>query len=362
MKTRTSILIETEILKQAQEYGINISKACENSLILLINAIKGANTQISGMGARLIISNGNQTVSMPSLNGVQNGIGDLEVAGSNPAPGISEIDWEAFERWLRKDKNPNVVQYVLSYAKRYLHCLTSMDLSSIANESVSKRRLIMASLSNLAKFLGIYDQWKQTVHKFGIKWVTMDVKDKRIIDRLVRKANPDVVYGWVREVKAKHPEYSNFMDFVAITGIRLNEAIESWNLIKTVDNLNDYYDSEKEMLMHYKYPEKFMRKGKKVFISFAPKSMIEKIRNSYQIPISSRHVIRHTLEGLGTRFSDLREAYASLITKYLNQTEIDFIQGRVGTSVFMQNYFNPALISDLKERVFKGIAEIQSKI
>jgi hypothetical protein len=38
--------------------------------------------------------------------------------------------------------------------------------------------------------------------------------------------------------------------------------------------------------------------------------------------------------------------------------EIDFLQGRTSASVFMRNYFNPALISDLKERVFKGIAAL----
>jgi len=48
-------------------------------------------------------------------------------------------------------------------------------------------------------------------------------------------------------------------------------------------------------------------------------------------------------------------------TRYINPAEIDFLQGRVSGSVFMRNYFNPALISDLKERVFKGIQEIAQK-
>jgi len=30
--------------------------------------------------------------------------------------------------------------------------------------------------------------------------------------------------------------------------------------------------------------------------------------------------------------------------------------------VFMRNYFNPALIGDLKERVFKGLAEIEKEL
>jgi len=45
---------------------------------------------------------------------------------------------------------------------------------------------------------------------------------------------------------------------------------------------------------------------------------------------------------------------------YLTQPEIDFLHGRTSASIFMQNYFNPALISDLKERVFKAIEEIKT--
>lgn len=349
MKTRTSILIESEILKQAQELGLNVSKACENALTLLINAIKTANNQIPGMGARIIIADNGERGSE---------IGNLEVEGSNPSHGIS-VDWRAFEVWLRRDKNPNVVRDVLSYAKRYQHCLLNQDLTDVALLSVSKRRLVLASLSNLAKFLGVYDQWKQTIRKFGVKWVSMEIKDKRVIDRITKKANPDSVYGAVKEAKSVHPEYADFLEFCAITGMRLVEAIESWNLIRSISSLNDYYDVEKEVLMHYKFPERFLRKGKKTFISFVPKDLVAKIRNEHQIQITSRHTIG---KALNVHFGDLREAHASVMTKYLNQAEIDFLHGRVGTSVFMQNYFNPALINDLKQRMFKGIAEIQSKI
>jgi hypothetical protein len=57
-------------------------------------------------------------------------------------------------------------------------------------------------------------------------------------------------------------------------------------------------------------------------------------------------------------FSDIREMLATLLTRHLSIAEIDSLQGRVSGSVFMRNYFNPALISDLKERVFKTIEEL----
>ena len=47
------------------------------------------------------------------------------------------------------------------------------------------------------------------------------------------------------------------------------------------------------------------------------------------------------------------------MTKFLNPPEIDFLQGRLSTSVFMKNYSNPVLIKDLRRRVFPGISEMQ---
>ena len=42
--------------------------------------------------------------------------------------------------------------------------------------------------------------------------------------------------------------------------------------------------------------------------------------------------------------------------------EIDFLQGRVSSSVFMRNYFNPAWITDLRERTLKAAEEILAKL
>ena len=54
----------------------------------------------------------------------------------------------------------------------------SGDLSEIAMLNVPKRRMVMASLSNLAKFLGVYGQWKKMIQRFRIKWITRDITDK----------------------------------------------------------------------------------------------------------------------------------------------------------------------------------------
>ena len=46
------------------------------------------------------------------------------------------------------------------------------------------------------------------------------------------------------------------------------------------------------------------------------------------------------------------------MSKHLTEPEINMIQGRVGKSVFMQHYFNPSYITDLKNRLEKGIKSL----
>jgi hypothetical protein len=62
------------------------------------------------------------------------------------------------------------------------------------------------------------------------------------------------------------------------------------------------------------------------------------------------------------RFGDIREIHGTLATKFLNEVEINFLHGRVSSSVFMTNYFNPVWISDLKQRTFESVKAITQRI
>jgi len=225
--------------------------------------------------------------------------------------------------------------------------------------------MVLASLSNLAKFLGVYNQWKDAIQSNGVKWIDAGTRDKRIIERLTKAIDINAVYEWIRQVKEARPEYSVFMDFMAITGLRFVEAVNSYNLIVKLPKegkLSEYYNVETETLEHYKFKDLFLRKGKKALVSFVPKDMVKRITEGPSVK-SSPCIHRNVqYSGLPSRFSDLREFHGSIMTKYLNQSEIDFLHGRIGTSTFMQNYYNPLWINDLKQRAFQGIREIQNEI
>ena len=273
------------------------------------------------------------------------------------------IDWSGFREWLLRDHKRYVAQYMVSYAQEFQSCLLTHDLNPLLSLSSGKKRLVMSSLSALAKYLGAYEDWRRLIRQYGLKWSGKS-KDKIFIERLTKVKNPDEVFEWIRQVKEKRPDLAEFMDLMAISGMRLVEAVESYNLIIKLakeGKLNKYYNEEKGTLEHFHFTDKFLRKGKKTFVSFVPKDLIQRITekeklNKYSIQTAIKR------KGLPLRFGDIRELHGTLLTKTHSESEINFLHGRVGTSVFMQNYFNPVWINDLKQRTFKAIAEIENKI
>jgi len=219
---------------------------------------------------------------------------------------------------------------------------------------------VLKALSALAKFLGIYDYFKALVRNYGVKWAGKRSEDL-MIERLTRTVNGNELAEWMRDVEEALPELSTFIDFVASSGLRFEEAIQAWNLIIDLSKqgrLSEYYNKETQALEHFRFKELFIRRGKKAFASFISEAFLQQIA-SHNNKIT-RNAINCKLKRrkLRARFSDLREYYASIMTKYLKQPEIDFLQGRMSTSVFMRNYFNPAWIQDLKSRALEGANEL----
>ncbi|MEM3459602.1 MAG: integrase [Candidatus Bathyarchaeia archaeon] len=280
-------------------------------------------------------------------------------------PSLSEktVNWEDFEKWLLRDHRRHTVVSMVSYAKKYCHCLFNRDLSEVRDLVDSLRPNVIRALSSLAKYLGIYEDWKVLFKQYGLRWTGRSA-DQLIIDRLVKVKDPDEVFEWIRKVKAERHDLKVFMDFISITGLRLDEAVQSFNLVIQLSRegrLNEYYNEENETLEHFRFKEIFLRKSKKAFFSFVPRELVKQISECQ--PLTSKHVVhkRVRMKGLPLRFADIREAHASILTRHLTQPEIDFLHGRVSANVFMQNYFNPKLIADLKDRIFKAISEIQRK-
>jgi len=274
-----------------------------------------------------------------------------------------KIDWQIFKEWLFKEYLPVTAKDRLRYAKKYVDCLLKRDFSTLKLLTNSQRIHSMKALAALSKFLGIYEEFSSLVKNYGLKWSGKKSSDL-IIERLNKTVNANEIFDWIKRVKKELPEFSDFMDLMAITGLRYNEAIESYNLIIKLarkEKLHNYYNFEGKTLEHFKFKETFIRRSKKVYISFVPKELVERI--SQNEPLEWNATKKKVYNRIGClRFADIRELHGSLITKYLRQPEIDFLHGRTSASVFMKHYFNVALIADLKTRAFRAIREIEKSI
>jgi len=251
-----------------------------------------------------------------------------------------------------------------NYARRFADVLLEGNYRRLFGLSDDKRGHVLKALSALAKYLGVYEDFKRNLKAYGISWSGKN-GDRRVIARLTRIQDPDEIFEWIRQVKRRNKDFADCMDLMAISGLRFVEGVASYNLIIRLaeeNALNKYYNEKTCCLEHFRFENLFLRPSKKAFISFIPKDFVEKITSNQKTLHTAQIASRLKRQGFKLRFGDIREAHGTFMVKHLREPEINFIHGRVSTSVFMKYYFNPALIKDLKKRVFKGIKEIQKLI
>jgi len=272
----------------------------------------------------------------------------------------AEIDWNLFKEYLKQRLEARTAQRRFRYAEKFYGCLLRGDLSELQLLSDYKRAHVMRALSALAKFLGVYDYYIGLVRNYGLKW-SPSIPDSLVLKRLTKVVDSGDMARWVQRFKRAFPLFSPLIDLMAASGLRVEESIEVNNTIISLakkGRLRYYYNFERQALEHFRFKEKFIRRSKKAFISFVPEDVVLAVAEKSVITNRNTIQLRLKRRKIPARMSDLREYYASFMTKYLRESEIDFLQGRISASIFMRNYFNPAWISDLKSRALDGAKQL----
>jgi len=276
------------------------------------------------------------------------------------------IDWVSFGKYLKnREFSSRWESQVFNAAFKYSSCLVTSDLSQVTQLPKSMQSKVLQSLSALAKFLGVYEGYLKLIKNYGLTWAGRSADDI-IIDRLNRTNDADDVFNWILLVKEARQQYCVFMDFISITGLRLSEAINSFNLIiqltKEGTLADKYYNVGTGFLEHFRFKETFIRDCKKAFVSYVPLEMLDLIGK--QSEISENHLKNKALgrRHIPQRFSDVRENHASFVTQWLRPEEIDFFHGRVTANVFAANYYNPKLVADLRFRAAQAAQAILLKV
>ncbi len=345
--------LEAETIEKAKKYGLNVSQISNEALKEIVNVLD-QRTEFKNMKGSFLSPG-----SLPQTKKVE------PPAGFEPATfslqALTAFDWAAYRQRIHlKGFNMRWESTIFSNSKKFGHCLLENDFSAIRDLPETTRPNVLKSLSFFSKDIGRFDEFNKLRRQFGIRW-TGKSSNRLFIERFQKEENTDELFKWVIQVKTKRPGLDLFLDLMVSTGLRLVEAVHCWNLL-VQKGLTNYYNESRSGLEHYKQ-EGFLRPHKSAFFSYAHKSLPESIANhdpySRQVLNGADYVLGLVKRsGLHTRFADLRELHGTFMLKWLKPEEIDFLQGRVSSSVFMRNYYNPSLMDGLRERALNGIDEI----
>ena len=157
-----------------------------------------------------------------------------------------------------------------------------------------------------------------------------------------------------------------------LTGLRPIEACESVRLLlnfsndvnihhKTKEEIQ-YYNPQTQMLEHFRFPEIFIRRTKKAFISYITKNQLSGIA-TLGSSTPTYTAIRKACEHRHIRMDMhlCRKIHASWLHQSgITSEAVDFLQGRVSPSVFSRHYLTPD--SSLRSRVLDALDRLKEAI
>ena len=219
----------------------------------------------------------------------------------------------------------------------------------------------MSALSNLSKFLRIYQQWKESVRNSGLKWSKTDTFESFI--RIMNNNHGDLLEWHKKATSVLNDNEKLYLQFMLMSGLRKNEGLQSFNLIIDLHRsgkLGNYFNEKLSMIEHYKFRQ-FLRRTKNAYITIISKNLVMQIANSKPV---SYPAIRKRLErnNLRVRVEELRSFFASFMVRHnIISEEVDLLQGRIPKSVLARHYLkeNP---TELRDRTLKAITELEQTL
>jgi intergrase/recombinase len=147
---------------------------------------------------------------------------------------------------------------------------------------------------------------------------------------------------------------ANLFVFNTLTGLRPIEVSKCIGLVHS--NLENYWNKEKGILEHYKFPNEFIRRTKKVFISVVDKPLIALAKNCPQHISYNALKLMLKRKGLDMNMYYCRKVFATYLRDGGVAPEIiDLLQGRISSSVFVRHYYRPdsTKFDDIRKKLEK---------
>jgi hypothetical protein len=226
----------------------------------------------------------------------------------------------------------------------------------------SVRNNAIKSLVILSKYLGVYKQFSGKLKDHDIKTTRPDTLKAFL--RILNASNSDVLSWYSSTMPFLRNNEQLFSKFLLCSGLRINEAINSFNLIIKLNSeeaLNQYFDESLSCLCHFKYPKTFIRRTKNCFITFISLEFLNQIASSETVTYNS---IRKRLERkkIKLRFNELRDYFGTYLLQHgILEAEQNLCCGRIPVSIFIRHYWSPRL-KELSNKILTLTRNIEGSL
>jgi hypothetical protein len=274
-----------------------------------------------------------------------------QAANDHTAKVLSSYNEDSYKEFLLQNYNSHTAKVRLLYSKKYYHVLVNGNAQELLVLTEDKRIHIMKALASLSKYLGCYDKWKDIIERYQLKWSNEDNLEAFNDIMMDNGKNYSSMVNWLKETVSKLPlQYGNILLFDTLTGLRPDEACKS---IIILNECQQGYMNEYTMVLeHFKFPQVFIRKTKKAYISVITDKGLEL---SKQSATCGYNALRLAVKkrGLDMNMAYCRKIFATYLrNKGIEQEIIDLLQGRTPKSIFVRHYFRPDFSRDrIKEAI-----------
>ena len=272
--------------------------------------------------------------------------------------------WLRYKDFIQKTANNRTALDRINYGRKYCHILINQNAQEILSLPNEKRIHVMKALSSLSKFVGCYDKWRNIITKYQLKWSndnSLDIFKNIIIDQ---DKSYDSMLEWLKNflnLSNIKKEYRNILLFTTLTGLRQLEALQSIKMIK--DDTQYYINNNTMLVEHFRFPQFFIRRTKKAYISIVNESILDIARNSASLNsyMSLVSGIKRDNPNYDIHTKYCREIFATYLRNNgIEQEVIDLLQGRIPKSIFVRHYYRPDLerfdkIRELLDKLYNKI-------
>jgi len=198
------------------------------------------------------------------------------------------IDWLQFKAYLLQRMTERSAMQRIRYAKKFYWILLSSpqqpDKAQVLLQTSGDKRIhVMKAMSSLARFLGLVPRWQEIRQRHCLRWTTgneklnafqrfFSIDDSKSLDSMIR---------WVRDVLNVLPaQMGEVIKWNTLTGMRPMESLQAIKLIKNPATFKTYYNTDRQCLQHFKFPEIFFRRTNTMYITIVNEQLLRIAQNA----------------------------------------------------------------------------------